>query len=164
LRASRPGPRTRREGAVRHWAPPRRLVAAAAAVATAAACFSAFAGAPGVHEDELRWGAAWTALGSSALHRPTPWRRDKGREPLRFEAGKRPLLADLRWQGRHRTALSAEDPWELRESLRFSCRHSSGEHHSVIGDREKIRQTFREFVIFDAHQAYPEYIVWYRRK
>ncbi|CAE8632265.1 unnamed protein product [Polarella glacialis] len=64
----------------------------------------------------------------------------------------------------HVNYCDAEDPWELRESLRFSCRHSSGEHHSVIGDREKIRQTFREFVIFDAHQAYPEYIVWYRRK
>mmetsp|Transcript_78219 Transcript_78219/g.253320 ORF Transcript_78219/g.253320 Transcript_78219/m.253320 type:complete len:846 (-) Transcript_78219:170-2707(-) len=58
----------------------------------------------------------------------------------------------------------AEDPWELRDTFRVSCRAGAGGHHSVLGDREKVRQTFREFVVFDAHQAYPEYIVWYTRK
>mmetsp|Transcript_7619 Transcript_7619/g.19449 ORF Transcript_7619/g.19449 Transcript_7619/m.19449 type:complete len:914 (+) Transcript_7619:103-2844(+) len=58
----------------------------------------------------------------------------------------------------------AEDPWELRETLRVSCRAGVGGYHSVLGDREKVRQTFREFVVFDGHQAYPEYIVWYSRK
>jgi len=58
----------------------------------------------------------------------------------------------------------AEDPWELRESLRVSCRAGAGGHHSVLGDREKVRQTFREFVVFDGHQAYPEYVVWYSRR
>mmetsp|Transcript_7267 Transcript_7267/g.20133 ORF Transcript_7267/g.20133 Transcript_7267/m.20133 type:complete len:844 (-) Transcript_7267:62-2593(-) len=58
----------------------------------------------------------------------------------------------------------AEDPWELRDTFRASCRAGPGGHHSVLGDREKVRQTFREFVVFDGHQAYPEYIVWYTRK
>mmetsp|Transcript_37161 Transcript_37161/g.81101 ORF Transcript_37161/g.81101 Transcript_37161/m.81101 type:complete len:647 (-) Transcript_37161:61-2001(-) len=64
----------------------------------------------------------------------------------------------------HVNYCDAEDPWELRETLRASCRAGAGGHHSVLGDREKVRQTFREFVIFDGHQAYPEYIVWFIRK
>lgn len=58
----------------------------------------------------------------------------------------------------------AEDPSDIREMLQLSCRAGEMAHHSVLGDREKVRQTFREFVIFDCHQAYPEYIVWYSRK
>ncbi|CAD7965059.1 unnamed protein product [Amoebophrya sp. A120] len=37
-------------------------------------------------------------------------------------------------------------------------------YHSVLGDREKCRNTFREFVVYDQAQTYPEYIVWYKRK
>eukprot|EP00397_Hematodinium_sp_SG-2012_P007039 GEMP01007079.1.p1 GENE.GEMP01007079.1~~GEMP01007079.1.p1 ORF type:complete len:841 (+),score=183.34 GEMP01007079.1:60-2582(+) len=43
-----------------------------------------------------------------------------------------------------------------------SC--TSGSFHSVLGDREKIRNTYREFIVYDNDQAYPEYIVWYKRK
>jgi len=57
-----------------------------------------------------------------------------------------------------------EDPVAIRESLRRSCRASTDFYHSVLGDREKTRKTFREFVIFDESQVFPEYIVWYRRK
>lgn len=57
-----------------------------------------------------------------------------------------------------------EDPTAIRESLRSSCRASTDFYHSVLGDREKTRKTFREFVIFDENQAFPEYIVWYSRK
>jgi hypothetical protein len=57
----------------------------------------------------------------------------------------------------------AEDPGELRESLRSACRNKAGKYHSVLGDREKVRQTFREFVLFDSSQVYPEFIVWYVR-
>jgi len=39
----------------------------------------------------------------------------------------------------------------------------AGEFHSVLGDREKVRGTFREFVVFDADQVYPEFVVIYRR-
>jgi hypothetical protein len=55
----------------------------------------------------------------------------------------------------------AEDPGELRETLR--ARSRAGKYHSVLGDREKVRQTFREFVLFDSSQIYPEFIVWYRK-
>lgn len=36
-------------------------------------------------------------------------------------------------------------------------------HHSILGDREKCRGTYREFIVFDKDQAYPEYVVIYRR-
>lgn len=39
----------------------------------------------------------------------------------------------------------------------------SGEYHSVLGDREKCRGTYREFVVFDNDQLLPEYILLYRR-
>lgn len=38
-----------------------------------------------------------------------------------------------------------------------------GTFHSVLGDREKIRGTYREFIVYDDDQVYPEYILWYRR-
>lgn len=78
------------------------------------------------------------------------------------DEGRFPLLLCRVTLG-HVNYCDAEDPWELREALRVSCRDGAGGHHSVLGDREKVRQTFREFVIFDGFQAYPEYIVWYRR-
>ncbi|CAE8623183.1 unnamed protein product [Polarella glacialis] len=40
----------------------------------------------------------------------------------------------------------------------------AGNTHSVLGDREKIRNTFRELIVFDSDQAYPEFIVWYARE
>jgi len=38
-----------------------------------------------------------------------------------------------------------------------------GPYHSVLGDREKARGTYREFVVYDKDQVYPEYVVLYRR-
>jgi len=38
-----------------------------------------------------------------------------------------------------------------------------GSFHSVLGDRRKCRGTFREFVLFDEEQVYPNYILTYRR-
>lgn len=38
-----------------------------------------------------------------------------------------------------------------------------GDRHSVIGDRLKARGTFREFVIFDEDQVYPNFLVTYSR-
>lgn len=77
---------------------------------------------------------------------------DKGRYPLILC---RVTLGNINY-------CDAEDP--CRETLRVSCRTGGGGHHSVLGDREKVRQTFREFVIFDGHQAYPEFVVWYSRR
>ena len=48
------------------------------------------------------------------------------------------------------------------DDLVRSC--TRGEYHCVLGDREKCRNTFREFIVYDNDQAYPEYIVWYRRR
>lgn len=39
-----------------------------------------------------------------------------------------------------------------------------GTYHSVLGDREKIRSTFREMIVFDTDQAYPEFLIWYSRQ
>ncbi|CAK0876861.1 unnamed protein product [Prorocentrum cordatum] len=39
-----------------------------------------------------------------------------------------------------------------------------GRFHSVLGDRKKARNTFREFVVFDKEQMYPNWIITYRRK
>lgn len=38
-----------------------------------------------------------------------------------------------------------------------------GRFHAVLGDREKVRGTYREFVVYDSDQVYPEYVVIYRR-
>jgi hypothetical protein len=39
----------------------------------------------------------------------------------------------------------------------------SGLYDSVLGDREKCRGTFKEIMVYDDTQAYPEYIIVYRR-
>jgi len=57
----------------------------------------------------------------------------------------------------------------LYDANRFPDKHSlvaqvqRGDYHSVIGDREKVRGTYREFIVYDNLQAYPEYVVIYRR-
>merc|ERR1712012_1294798 len=38
-----------------------------------------------------------------------------------------------------------------------------GSYDAVLGDREKCRGTFREFVLYGSDQAYPEFIVLYER-
>lgn len=48
------------------------------------------------------------------------------------------------------------------EKLQESC--ISGKFHSILGDREKCRGTFKEFVIFDADQVYVEYALFYKRR
>lgn len=41
---------------------------------------------------------------------------------------------------------------------------AGGGFHSVIGDREAAKGTFREFIVFDTDQVYPEYLVWYSKE
>eukprot|EP00931_Biecheleriopsis_adriatica_P119850 TRINITY_DN95026_c0_g1_i1.p1 TRINITY_DN95026_c0_g1~~TRINITY_DN95026_c0_g1_i1.p1 ORF type:complete len:596 (-),score=88.61 TRINITY_DN95026_c0_g1_i1:32-1795(-) len=48
------------------------------------------------------------------------------------------------------------------EDLTRSC--IEGPYDSVLGDREKCRGTYREFVFFDTENLYPEYILIYRRE
>eukprot|EP00931_Biecheleriopsis_adriatica_P056344 TRINITY_DN33389_c0_g1_i1.p1 TRINITY_DN33389_c0_g1~~TRINITY_DN33389_c0_g1_i1.p1 ORF type:complete len:478 (-),score=57.01 TRINITY_DN33389_c0_g1_i1:40-1473(-) len=38
-----------------------------------------------------------------------------------------------------------------------------GEFDCILGDRKKISGTYREFIVFDTENVYPEYIVKYRR-
>jgi hypothetical protein len=40
---------------------------------------------------------------------------------------------------------------------------TSGEYHSILGDREKCRGTYKEYVIFDGDQVYVDYILYYKR-
>ena len=47
------------------------------------------------------------------------------------------------------------------DSLVRQCLH--GNYHSLLGDREKCRGTFREFIVYDDDQVYPELVVWYQR-
>lgn len=47
------------------------------------------------------------------------------------------------------------------EELVYSC--VEGPYDCVLGDREKCRSTFREFVLFDSEDVLPEYIVEYTR-
>lgn len=55
----------------------------------------------------------------------------------------------------------AKAPWDMTETLERACK--GGGYHAVLGDRERVRGTYREFVVFDNDQIYPEYIVWYSR-
>jgi len=54
---------------------------------------------------------------------------------------------------------SAIDPNKLENS----CTKIPPDFDSVCGDREFSVGTFREFVVFDNNQVYPEFIVWYRK-
>lgn len=38
-----------------------------------------------------------------------------------------------------------------------------GENDSILGDRKKVSGTYREFIIFDTENVYPEYVIKYRR-
>jgi hypothetical protein len=42
-----------------------------------------------------------------------------------------------------------------------SC--TKGPYHCVLGDREKCRGTYREIIVYDDNQVYPEYVIWYKR-
>lgn len=48
-----------------------------------------------------------------------------------------------------------------RRALEHSC--TSGAYHSVLGDRIKVSGTYREYVVYDHFQAYPHFILWYKR-
>lgn len=47
------------------------------------------------------------------------------------------------------------------EELLNDC--TQGSFNCVLGDREKCRKTFREFVFFDSEAVYPEYVLMYTR-
>jgi len=47
------------------------------------------------------------------------------------------------------------------DALVKSC--VEGPYHCVLGDREKCRGTYREIMVYDHDQVYPEYVIWYKR-
>jgi hypothetical protein len=47
------------------------------------------------------------------------------------------------------------------DELVDSC--TKGPYHCVLGDREKCRGTYREIIVYDDDQVYPEYVIWYKR-
>jgi len=47
------------------------------------------------------------------------------------------------------------------DALVKSC--TEGPYHCVLGDREKCRGTYREIMVYDDDQVYPEYVIWYTR-
>jgi len=49
------------------------------------------------------------------------------------------------------------NPDELTESV------TMGQYDSILGDRVKVSGTYREFIIFDTENVYPEYILKYKR-
>jgi len=49
------------------------------------------------------------------------------------------------------------------DELVQSCSGYWAQWDSILGDREKLRGTFREFVLYDTDQVYPNYIVKYQR-
>lgn len=49
------------------------------------------------------------------------------------------------------------------KALQRACTMPRAAYHAVLGDREKARGTFREFVIYANDQAYPEYVIIYKR-
>lgn len=55
-----------------------------------------------------------------------------------------------------------DEPFPEASQVVKSVTH--GEYHSVIGDREKCRGTYRECMVYERSQAYPEWIIWYKRQ
>jgi hypothetical protein len=49
------------------------------------------------------------------------------------------------------------------EDCRRQCVGPTAKYNCVLGDREKARGTYREFIIYDQAQAYPEFLIIYRR-
>lgn len=48
------------------------------------------------------------------------------------------------------------------EALVASC--LAGKYDTVLGDREKLKGTYKEYVIFDSEDVYPEYVIHYSRE
>lgn len=48
-----------------------------------------------------------------------------------------------------------------KRELENAC--TSGGFHSVLGDRRKVHNTYREFILYDPLQAYTHFVIWYKR-
>ncbi|CAE8593563.1 unnamed protein product [Polarella glacialis] len=52
---------------------------------------------------------------------------------------------------------------EQSDKSQFNLGALQGECHSTVGDRLKLKNTFREYVVYDGSHAYLEYIIYYKR-
>jgi len=50
------------------------------------------------------------------------------------------------------------------EKPKFAQRVLEGHYNSTVGDRLKLKNSFREYVVYDASATYLEYILYYKRK
>lgn len=50
------------------------------------------------------------------------------------------------------------------DAMRLERRVLDGGFHSILGDRERCKNTYKEFVVFDADQIYVEYALFYTRE
>jgi hypothetical protein len=72
--------------------------------------------------------------------------------------GERALLLCRALGGRVKYTDQAEpDPEELVDSC------IEGPYDCILGDREKCKNTFREFIFYDTENVYAEYVIHYRR-
>eukprot|EP00933_Yihiella_yeosuensis_P069952 TRINITY_DN7713_c1_g1_i2.p1 TRINITY_DN7713_c1_g1~~TRINITY_DN7713_c1_g1_i2.p1 ORF type:complete len:811 (-),score=203.45 TRINITY_DN7713_c1_g1_i2:87-2483(-) len=51
-----------------------------------------------------------------------------------------------------------------KDKPKFAKRVLEGHYSSTVGDRLKLKNSFREYVVYDASATYLEYVVYYRRK
>ncbi|CAE8622177.1 unnamed protein product, partial [Polarella glacialis] len=52
---------------------------------------------------------------------------------------------------------------EQSDKSQFKLGALQGEYHSTAGDRLKLKNIFREYVVYDGSHAYLEYIIYYKR-
>lgn len=57
----------------------------------------------------------------------------------------------------------SQDPTKDPGRQRLESHCVGGEYHSVLGDRKKVRGTYREFIVYDHWQVYPAFVIWYTR-
>jgi len=51
-----------------------------------------------------------------------------------------------------------------KDKPKFAHRVLEGHYNSTVGDRLKLKNSFREYVVYDASATYLEYIIYYKRK
>lgn len=118
------------------------------------------AGAEGISSEDFRINLAGSGAGT--LYGRGVYLAEactKSDEYCTEENGERHLLLCRATLGRvHYTDQVRPDT----NALEQSC--LSGPYHSVLGDREKSRGTFREFIVYDDDQVYPAFVICYRRQ
>lgn len=72
-------------------------------------------------------------------------------------AGLRPVLLSRVVLGRILETEDTDTSTEVEAVMR-------SRYDSVLANREAAVGTFKEYIVFDDDQCYPEYVIWYRRK